>query len=50
MQEIHGATGSVLVWGAEAIKELFEAIDLEKDAEIEGRIKGFYRSEACQNY
>lgn len=34
--------------GAEAIKELLQAIDLEKDAEeIKGRLKGIHRSEAC---
>ena len=37
--------------GAESIKELLEAIDLEKDsAELKNRIKGCYRPETCQNH
>ncbi len=37
--------------GAEAIKELLEEIDLEKDSmELQARAKGFHRTEACQNH
>ena len=36
--------------GAESIKELLEAIDLEKEyAELQAGLEGRYRTEACQN-